>query len=150
MTKPTSIIVGSSALALAIGAGIAESVLAITHFAVTDGLGPADDIQIAVRVVVYAAGLALAVLLYRGHRWARWTLLIMIGLLWLGTLVIPMAGEALAGNDFRSIFGADVNPVFPLVRSLHLVLVPIGLIAMFRRSASEYLAGQRGRTALVG
>ncbi len=34
-----------------------------------------------------------AVLLYRGRGWARWALIIAIGLLWLGTLVAPMASR---------------------------------------------------------
>lgn len=149
MRRPLSIIVGSSALALAIGAGITESVLAVAHFATTSGLSPWDDVQIVVRSVVYAAGLAFAALLYRGHRWARWALLIMIGVLWLGTLIIPMAGELLAGRDLGSVFGGDVNPVFPVVRALHLVLVPVGLVASFRRSGSAFLASHPGRRQFV-
>lgn len=149
MRKPLSIVVGSSALALAIGSGITESVLAVAHFAATSGLSPGDDVQIAVRSVVYAAGLAFAALLYRGRRWARWALLIMIGLLWLGTLIIPMAGELASGSDLGSVFGADVNPVFPVVRAIHLVLVPVGLVASFRRSASEFLASPSARRQFV-
>lgn len=149
MRRPLSIVVGSSALALAIGAGITESVLAVTHFAMTSGLSPADDIQIGIRTGVYAAGLAFAVLLYRGRRWARWALLIMIGLLWLGTLIIPMAGELISGADLRSVFGGDVNPVFPIIRAVHLIMVPIGLVAMFRRSATMFLTAATGRAQLV-
>lgn len=149
MRRPLSIVVGSSALALAIGAGITESALAVTHIAMTSGLSPADDVQIGIRTGVYATGLAFAGLLYRGRRWARWALLIMIGLLWLGTLIIPMAAELISGADLRSVFGGDVDPVFPMVRSLHLIMVPMGLVAMFRKSASAFLAPSPGRAQLV-
>jgi hypothetical protein len=149
MTRPRSIVLASSAFALAIGAGVAESALAVVHFATTSGLSPADDVQIAVRVVVYAAGLALAWLLYAGRRWARWALSIMIGLLWAFTLVIPMAGEVIGGTGLWSVFGGDVNPVFPIVRVLHLLLVPVGLIAAFRPSATRFLQRQPDRASLV-
>lgn len=150
MNRPLSIVVGSCAIALAVVAGIVESALAIAHLSDTGGLSMADWIQIAVRTIVYAAGLLIADRLYRGRRWARWVLLIMFGLLWLGTLVVPMGQELLAGSDLRSVFGGDVNPGFPLLRTIHLVLVPVGLIAMFRPAASVYLARQRSRTPLVG
>lgn len=149
MQRPLAIIVGSSALALAIAAGITESVLAVAHVATTSGLSPGDDVQIGVRSIVYAAGLALTVLLYRGHGWARWAVMIMIGLLWLGTLIIPMAGELAGGSDPGAVFGGDVNPVFPVVRALHLVLAPVGLAASFRRSASAFVASRPGRAQLV-
>jgi hypothetical protein len=139
MTKPLSIKVASAALGLAVLAGVAESVVAIGHFATTTGLTPADNVQIAIRAIVYAAGLTLVALLYRGVRFARWALLIMIGLLWLGTLVIPMSLELISGDDLRSVFGGDVSGYFPIIRGLHLVLVPIGLVAMFSRSVSAYL-----------
>jgi len=149
MTRPLSIVVGSCAIAFAIVAGIVESALAIKHFAITGGLTAADGVQIVARAVVYAAGLLVADRLYSGRSWARPVLLIMFGMLWLGTLVIPMGREVIAGTDLRSVLGSDVNPMFPLVRTIHLVLVPVGLIAMCRRSASVYLAGGRVPTALV-
>jgi hypothetical protein len=139
MRQPQSIAVASSAIALAVGAGITESVFAIAHFAAAGAWSPADAVQVAVRAVVYGAGLALTALLYFGHRWSRWALLIMFGLLWSVTLVIPMAGELASGESLRLVFGGDVNPAFPYVRALHLMLVPIGLIAMFRGSASTFL-----------
>jgi hypothetical protein len=149
MTRPLAIVGGSCAIALAVVAGILESALAVAHLSDTGGLSAADGVQIAARAVVYAAGLVIADQLYAGRRWARWVLLIMFGLLWLGTLVIPMAQELLAGSDLRSVFGGDVNPVFPLLRTIHLVLVPVGLIAMFRPAASAYLMSPRRRARLV-
>lgn len=147
MRRPLSITIGSSALILAIAAGVTESVLAIAHLVAGSGLSPADGIQIGVRSIVYAAGVALAVLAYQGRRFARWALLIMIGLLWLGTLLIPMAAEVVNGAGLWSAFGGDVDPIFPVVRSLHLLLVPIGLIGLFRPSASDFVAGPT-RTAI--
>lgn len=149
MTRPISIVVASTSIALAVVAGIVESALGINHAVATGGLTPADGIQIAVRVVVYAAGLVVANQLYAGRRWSRWVLLIMFGLLWLGTLVIPMLQEVASGASLRSVFGADVGPFFPLVRSVHLVLVPVGLIAMFRPSAHAYLSARQEPATLV-
>ncbi|QGN34038.1 hypothetical protein [Microlunatus sp. Gsoil 973] len=149
MKRPQSIVVASTALALAVGAGIVESALAVVQIATSSGLSLADDVQIAVRGVVYAAGLVLAFLLYRRRRWARWALLIMLGLLWSVTLVIPMLGELGGGTGLWTVLGGEVDPVFPVVRSLHLVLVPVGLIAMFRPAASRYLQPQTGRASLV-
>lgn len=148
MTRPLSIVVASCAIALAVVAGIVESALAIKQLTAAGGLSPADTVQVAVRVVVYAAGLLIADRLYAGRSWARPVLLIMFGLLWLGTLVIPMGQELAAGTGLRSVFGGDVNPLFPVVRTFHLLLVPVGLIAMCRRSASVYLADHRIRTVL--
>jgi hypothetical protein len=53
--------------------------------------------------------------------------------------VIPMSLELISGDDLRSVFGGDVSGYFPIIRGLHLVLVPIGLVAMFSRSVSAYL-----------
>lgn len=149
MTRPLSIVVGSCAIALAVVAGIVESALAIAQASNAGGLSGADYVQIAVRAVVYAAGLLIANRLYAGRRWARPVLLIMFGLLWLGTLVVPMGQELVTGTDLGSVFGADVNLFFPLVRTFHLVLVPIGLVAMCDRSASAYLGDHGAPQALV-
>jgi hypothetical protein len=84
------------------------------------------------------------------QRWrSPWALSIMIGLLWAFTLVIPMAGEVLSGAGLWSVFGGDVNPAFPVIRALHLLLVPVGLIAAFRPSAAEFLQQQANRAGLV-
>jgi hypothetical protein len=141
--RPISIIVASLAFALAVVAGIAESALAIGQQVIIDGVRPADLTQIGVRAVVYGAALTAAVLLYRGRGWARWALIIAIGLLWLGTLVAPMAMEAASGVPWGSVFGVEAGPAFPILRTLHLVLVPIGVIAALRPSATAFLTGRR-------
>jgi hypothetical protein len=139
VNRPISIIVASLAFALAVVAGIAESALAVGRQVTVHGVSTADLTQIGVRAVVYGAALTAAVLLYRGRGWARWALVITIGLLWLGTLVAPMATEAASGVPWGSVFGAEAGPAFPILRALHLVLVPIGVIAALRPSATAFL-----------
>ncbi|GGL74191.1 hypothetical protein GCM10011575_35520 [Microlunatus endophyticus] len=149
MTRPLAIVGGSCAITLAIVAGIVESALAVAQWDDTVGLSVADGVQIAARAVVYAAGPLVADQLYAGRRWARWALLIMFGMLWLGTLTIPLTPQLVAATDLRSAFGGDARPVFSLLRTIQLVLVPGGLIAMFRPAASAYLMTARSRVWLM-
>ena len=129
MNHPSRIPTACVLLTLAVLAGVAELMIAVATFATAD---PPSELatQILVRVAVYTAVFVLIGLTWRGHRFARWAVLIMLGVLGTGSMIVPLFGELAAGVSLAEALGAGTSPYFPLVRSAHLVLVITGSIIL--------------------
>ena len=130
MNKTLLLKIGCLALALAVVAGIAESMVAVSTLALQGALPPGLPLQIGLRLAVYALALVLVGLTWQRRRFARPALLILLGVFGLGSLVVPLVGELAAGASLAQALGADTSPFFPPIRAAHILLVLIGAVAL--------------------
>lgn len=135
------------AFALAVLAGIAETVVAVGSIVAQEGLDGAVVAQAGVRGLIFAAALACAWFLARGRRWAWWALLLGLGVVGLASMVLPMAAALSDGAPWSTAFEGDVSPVFPVVRALHILLVLAGVGLMLLPSVRGSLRPERAATA---
>ncbi len=129
MSHPSRIPTACILLTLAVLAGVAELMIAVATFAT---VAPPSELatQILVRVAVYTVAFVLIGLAWRGQRFARWAVLIMLGALGTGSMVVPLIGELAAGAGLAEALGAGTSPYFPPVRAAHLLLVITGSILL--------------------
>ncbi|SDS54917.1 hypothetical protein [Microlunatus soli] len=130
MNSSTTLRVACSCLTLAVIAGIAESAVAVITFLLTTGLPPGWQLQIGVRLAVYATAFVLIALTWRGYRATRWILLILLGVLGTASMVVPMVAEVATGHSMLEALGGDTSPLFPFLRVAHIALVVTGSIAL--------------------
>jgi len=133
MPMPSSLRLSLVAWTLAVIAGVAETVLAVSP-EIASG-EPALDLLpvLALRGLVYGAAAALVIALARRRRWARTALTICLSMIGLASMLLPLLADVAAG---------DVpSPAFLTVRGAHIAAVVIATAAMFTRSSSVWLAG---------
>ncbi|HEY9291447.1 MAG TPA: hypothetical protein VIP98_09250 [Microlunatus sp.] len=147
MNKTRLLKIGCAALALAVLAGITESVVAIATLMLHDALPPQWPLQIGVRLVVYTLALVLVGLTWQRRRFARPALLILLGVLGLGSMVVPMIGQLAAGESLPRALGADTSMLFPPIRAAHILLVVVGAVALIADLPTRSPEVQRSRSA---
>lgn len=120
--------------AAAIACGVVESALAL---AATVAQGePVPWPGVALRFLVYTGATLVLVWFARGHRWARTTLLLALGVVGLSTLVIPIA-LALPDGAVLAAMGYEAHgPGYLAVRLVHIASV-VGAVALTLRSSSH-------------
>jgi hypothetical protein len=133
----------AGAYALAVLAGIAETVVAITSIVAQEGLDGAVVAQALVRGLIFAAALTCAWFLARGRRWAWWALLLGLGVVGLASMVLPMAAALADGASWSTAFESDVSPVFPAIRALHILFVLAGVGLTLQPAVRGSLRGRR-------
>jgi hypothetical protein len=126
----------------AVAAGVFETVLVVVD--ATDGeVGSAAQliVGVAVRLLVFAGLVGLAVQLRRGRNWARVALAVLYGGLGTLSLVIgPVSWLAEGGSLADAVAAADLGSVlFAASRALHLAAVIAALLLMFHPAANAYL-----------
>ncbi|MFD6446537.1 hypothetical protein ACFWEJ_15645 [Promicromonospora sp. NPDC060204] len=133
-TAPHTLLTGRSlrtsaagAFALAVAAGIAEAVVAVTSIVAQQGADGALLTQVGVRGLIFAAALTCAWYLARGRRWAWWALLLGLGVVGLASMLLPMAAMLADGASWSTAFEGDVSPLFPVIRALHILFVLAGV-----------------------
>ncbi|WP_438388668.1 hypothetical protein [Actinopolyspora saharensis] len=135
--------------ALAVAAGVFESILAVSRAVHAGELGPGVWIGTAVRLVVYALATVLVVSLWRGRRWARVALTILLSVIGLASLVVPAAVAMVNGQTFVRAFsgGGTWGWMFLVVRLTHIACVVGATVLMFTRSANRYFAAVKRLSA---
>lgn len=113
---------------IAIGAGVVETLLNV--------LPSPQDLLLpgAIRMLVYAALVALVLQLRRGRNPVRIALAVLLG----GVGLLSMVGPALAGG-----FELPAEPtgwIFLVVRIAHVLAVVGAMIAMFRPAANRFFS----------
>ncbi|MFI6427845.1 hypothetical protein [Promicromonospora sp. NPDC050880] len=136
--------VAAGAFVLAVLAGIAEAILAVTSIAGTTGLGGGVLVQVAVRGAVFATALTCAWYLARGRRWAWWALLLGLGGAGLASMLVPMAAALADGASWSTVFDAGTSPLFPAVRALHILSVLVGVTVMLHPGVRASLGRIQG------
>lgn len=152
-TAPQTLLTGRSlrtaaagAFALAVLAGIAEAVVAVTSLLAQPGADDGLVPQVALRGLVFAVALTCAWHLARGRRWAWWALLLGLGVVGLASMLLPMAAALADGASWSTAFEGDVSPLFPVVRALHVLFVLAGVTLMLHPAVRASLSsGGRGR-----
>lgn len=132
MTRTSSTVIACAALGFAVCAGILETVIAVGAMIANGGLAPDAPIQIGVRATVFALAFLLIGMLWSGRRAARWLLLILLGVIGLGSMVVPMIILLMDGAGVVAALDGDVAPGFAVIRAAHIVLVVIGMIALLK------------------
>lgn len=127
LTAPSLRTAAAGAFALAVLAGIVETVVAVSSIVARQGFDGAVVVQAGVRGLIFAAALACAWNLARGRRWAWWALLLGLGVVGLGSMLLPMAALLADGASWSTVFEGDVSPVFPVIRALHILFVLAGV-----------------------
>ncbi|RKT84473.1 hypothetical protein SAMN05421805_103405 [Saccharopolyspora antimicrobica] len=113
---------------IAIGAGVVETLLNV--------LPSPQDLLLAaaIRMLVYAALVALVLQLRHGRNWVRVTLAVLLG----GVGLLSMVGPALAGGI--ELPAGPTDWVFLVVRIAHVLAVVGAVIAMFRPAANRFFS----------
>jgi len=147
MIAPPNVRRATTAWAVAVAAGVVESVLAIEHAAGEGLIGPDVWTQVGVRVVVYALATVLVVNFSRGRRWARTALTVLLTLVGLTTLLVPVALELIAGQRPVQAFndGGQLGWPFVVVRLTHIACVVTASVLMFTTSANAYFTTRSAR-----
>jgi hypothetical protein len=134
---PVVVRAATAAWFLAVGAGVAESVLGVIG-AIGDGVPVLALVaQVVLRAVVYG-GLFVVIDRYfrRGARWSRWLLAVGLGVVGMATLVTSPIGWLIGGSG-----AVDVTPsfvAFTAIRSVHVIAVIAGVVLMFRPEANRW------------
>lgn len=142
MDIPASVRRAAIIWAVAVAAGVFESVLAVIQAAHAGALGPSAWVGIAVRLVVYTLATALVMNLWKGRRWARVALTVLLSTIGLVSLAVPAAVAMVNGQTFVQAFsgGGTWGGMFLAVRLTHIACVVGATVLMFTRSANRYFA----------
>ncbi|MFI6602239.1 hypothetical protein ACIBHX_38820 [Nonomuraea sp. NPDC050536] len=133
-TAPPSVQAASTLWLVAVGAGVFETLLAVTG----GNLSPGALITgVGIRLVVFATAIFLALRLRVGKNWARVSLAVLLGCLGTLSLVIGPIKELMAGETVGQIV-ATMGPWFAGSRALHLTAVLGAMLLMFQPRANEY------------
>ncbi|NYH77610.1 glucan phosphoethanolaminetransferase (alkaline phosphatase superfamily) [Actinopolyspora biskrensis] len=131
--------------AVAVAAGVFESVLAVIQAVHAGALGSGVWVGIAVRLVVYTLATALITNFRKGRRWARAALTVLLSIIGLASLIVPAAIAMVNGQTFVRAFsdGGTWGWIFLAVRLTHIACVVSATALMFTRSANRYFAAVR-------
>lgn len=134
---PVPVRAATAAWFLAVGAGIAESVLgALT----ADDLSTAALIaQIAFRAILYG-GLFVVIDRYfrHGHNWSRHLLAVLLGVIGMATLVVGPISWLAGNGDFADIDVTAGFVAFTVIRSVHIAAVITGVVLMYQPDANRW------------
>lgn len=139
---PVPVRAATAAWFVAVGAGIAESVLGV--IGADDMAWQALVAQIALRAVVYG-GLFVVIDRYfrQGHNWSRHLLAVVLGIVGMATLVVGPIGWLADDGDFQAL---DLTPsfvAFAVIRSVHIVAVITGVVLMYQPEANRWFRAGR-------
>jgi hypothetical protein len=127
---------------VAVAAGLFETALVVVD-ATSGDVGSAAQVAVgvAVRLLVFAAAVYLAVQLRQGRNWARVALAVGLGGLGTLSLVIgPVTWLAEGGSLASAVAAADLASVlFAASRVVHLGAVVAALLLMFHPAANGYV-----------
>ncbi|ONI72251.1 hypothetical protein BWI15_19545 [Kribbella sp. ALI-6-A] len=122
-TTPLTARAATGAWFLAVGAGVAESILALS-LAIHDGAPVLGLVaQVALRTILYGA-LFVVIDRYfrRGVPWSRWLLTLLLGTVGMASLLTEpiswLTNHSLGDLSFTPLFGAEV-----LLRTIHVLAV---------------------------
>lgn len=139
---PRPVLWAAAAWAAAVACGVAETVVAVGGMVVSgEGVPWAG---LALRLAVYASA-ALAVLWFaRGRQWARVVLAVGLGVIGLGTLVVPVVLAAPDGQAILEAMGYEGHgAAYLLVRTAHIASVLTAWALAFTPAANRYFRRPR-------
>lgn len=142
---PVAVRAATGAWFLAVGAGVAESVLGVVG-AIGDRSmpWPALVAQIALRVIVYGGLFVVIDKYFRlGRAWSRHLLAGLLGVIGMATLVIGPIQWLLDDADFGAIELTPSFFAFAVIRSVHVMAVVTGVVLMYHPDANRWFRARR-------
>jgi hypothetical protein len=136
--RPPAMVLTTAALTLAVVAGVLEALIVVGEIGDGSFTG-AVAAQLGLRSVVYAVAFALIHAMWRGRPFGWWGAFVLLGVLGLGSMVIPGLAGVAGGDGWWDSFGGDVSPWFPPLRWAHVGLVVVGVIAMLQPAARRHV-----------
>lgn len=139
MEPPVPVRAATAAWFLAVGAGVAESVLGVIGALDGSVAWPALLAQIAFRAIVYGGLFVVIDKYFRlGRNWSRHLLAVLLGVIGMVTLIAGPLQWLLTDADFGAIdFGADFV-AFAVIRSVHVMAVITGVVLMYQPDANRW------------
>ena len=124
---------------LAVGAGVAESVVGVAG-AIADGVSPSVLVmQIAVRSLIYGALFVVIDRFFRhGVPWSRYLLAGLLGTVGIASLVYGPVTWLLDGGDFTTLEWSAQFVASVAVRSVHITAVVTALALAFHRDTTRW------------
>ena len=142
---PVAVRAATAAWFLAVGAGVAESVIGVIG-ALGDRSTPWQALvaQIALRVIVYGGLFVVIDKFFRlGRPWSRHVLAGLLGVVGMATLVIGPIQWLLNDADFGAIELTPGFVAFAIIRSVHVMAVIAGLVLMYQPDANRWFRARR-------
>ena len=124
--------------ATAVACGVVETALAVTEMVSAGGAVPWA--ALAVRLAVYAAAALMVVWFAGGRRWARVVLTVGLGVIGLGSLVVPIALALPDGAGVLDAMGYEHGLLYLAVRVGHIASVIAALVLSYTPSANRRFA----------
>jgi hypothetical protein len=136
---PSSVRAATAAWFLAIGAGIAESILGVIG-AVGDGVPVLGLVaQILFRAIVYGGLLVVIDRYFRhGRRWSRPLLTVLLGVVGMATLVVGPISWLVTKGDFGSVDISAGFVAFAVIRTVHVLAVIAGVVLMYQPESNRW------------
>jgi hypothetical protein len=136
---PIQVRAATAAWFLAIGAGIAESVLGVIG-AIGDGAPVLGLVaQILFRTIVYGGLLLVIDRSFRqGRRWSRPLLTVLLGVIGMATLVVGPISWLATNGDLGSVDLSWEFVAFAVIRTSHVLAVIAGVVLMYRPESNRW------------
>jgi hypothetical protein len=133
----------------AVAAGVVETIIRVIYsLTVGSGGGEAEVTGVVIRVIVYSVVIYIIAQMRLRKRWARTTLVVLLGGIGTLSLVIDPISWLAGGNALREVF-AQANLLFYMVapiRAVHLAAVVTALVFMFLPAANTYFRAAQSET----
>jgi uncharacterized membrane protein YidH (DUF202 family) len=125
---------------LAVGAGVAESVLGVIGVLSSDDIPWAALVaQIALRTIVYGGLFVVVDKFFRqGRNWSRTLLAVALGIVGMATLVAGPIGWLAGDRDFDAL---DLDAgffAFAVIRSVHVMAVIAAIVLMYQPESNRW------------
>lgn len=141
--KPQALRIAFYLWIVAIAAGVFETLLVVASALFDDAsLSGGEDFVpgVIIRLIIFSIMTFVAVQMYKGKNWARFTISILLGILGLLSLIIQPVMWLLEGHAITDAFTSlnIYSALFMTSRMLHVVAVIGATILMFLPSSNIY------------
>jgi hypothetical protein len=128
----------TAAWATAVACGVIETALVVAEMVAEGAAVPWAGL--GVRVAVYVVAALVVACFASGRRWARVVLAVGLGVVGLGTLVVPIALALPDGAGVLDTMGSGHGPLYLAVRTAHIASVVAALVLSFTPAANRRFA----------
>ncbi|NEA34605.1 hypothetical protein [Streptomyces sp. SID13031] len=137
---PVAVRAATAAWFLAVGAGVAESILGVIGALGDRSIPwPALLTQIAFRTIIYGGLFVVIDKFFRlGRNWSRHLLAGLLGVVGMATLIVGPIQWLLADGNFGAIDVTADFAAFAAFRSVHVMAVIAGVVLMYQPDANRW------------
>jgi hypothetical protein len=140
MGPPVAVRAATAAWFLAVGAGVAESILGVIGALGDDSISwSALVAQIAFRAIVYGGLFVVIDKYFRlGRNWSRHLLAVLLGVIGMATLIVGPLQWLFTNGDFTAIDLSTDFVAFAVIRGVHVMAVLTGVVLMYQPDANRW------------